>query len=57
MTELVLSLYDLETANVVITVKPPMQTIKNLCISPDDNALCVSGKDSQNRELILVYSF
>ena len=56
-TEPLLTLWCLEQAKPLTSVKPPLQSIKNLQISPDQSALCLSGKDNQGRELILIYSF
>ena len=52
-----MTIWDLDSAVIIITVKPPLASLKNICISSDQTALSLSGKDSLQRELILVYSF
>ena len=56
-TELLLSVWCLETTKVIKNMKPPLHRITNMDISCDAAALCISGKDLQGREQILVYSF
>lgn len=56
-TDILITVWCLETAKVVMSVKPPLQVLRNLTMSSDNVALCMSGKDAQGRELILVYSF
>lgn len=52
------SIWDLEDpSKSVFQFRPPLATLKNASISPDQASLSLNGKDFQGRELILVYAF
>jgi len=55
--EIVMSVWDLDAEVIVIQTKPPLQSVSNISMISDQSALCLSGKDLQGRELILMYAF
>lgn len=55
--DLVMSVWDLDAEAIVIQTKPPLQSASNISINADQSALCLSGRDLQGRELILMYAF
>ena len=56
-TEIVVTVWDSEGECIIYQFKPPLISVKNVSISTDQSALCFGGKDTQGRDLILVYSF
>lgn len=55
--DIVMSVWDLDAEVIVIQTKPPLQSVSNISMISDQSALCLSGKDLQGRELILMYAF
>lgn len=55
--DVVFSIWDLESSSIIIQNKPPLLSVQNISVNQDQSALCLSGKDFQGRELILIYSF
>jgi len=41
-----MTIWDLEVATIVINVKPPLSSLRNMSISSDQSALSASGKDN-----------
>ena len=57
LTDLVITIWCLESSTVLMNLKTPFLSIRNIAISSDQTALAVNGLDTDQRELIVVYSF